>query len=860
MSINHNRIKVADLEKNQPNKILTTNIDGELEFSNVSDILVNDLTTGGTTKALTAEMGKSLQNTKVDKVTGKSLVFDTEITRLGTLSNYTHPANHPPSIITQDASNRFVTDAEKAAWNAKQSSLGFTAENVANKNVANGYAGLGADGKLISSQLPSITINNTFVTASQAAMLALTVETGDIAVRTDLNKSFILKGVNPTLLEDWQELLTSTSAVTTVTGALVDNTDVKNPIVNTPTLQQVLNKNAVASFDSGKININLFEKDVEDPSESERFLNFQKKDGDEIKTISMGVAGTYIVSANNIAQTYLQMMIAGSSFMLTKSTGSGRMSKIRFKDPVSDSFINFPAPAVSGDYTLALKEEITKSSVGLGNSDNTTDLNKPISTATQEALNLKASLASPPLTGIPTAPTATVGTNTTQIATTAFVMANATNIPHLEFNNANKTVWNNGMGNIDSNTSYGLNALNSNIAGSCNTANGYQVLYSNTTGGSNTANGYYAMYSNTTGTYNVANGYQVLYSNTTGSSNTASGYQALRFNTTGNYNTANGGGALFYNTTGIFNTASGYQALESNTTGNNNTANGVWALYSNTQGINNTASGSQALYCNTSGNNNTANGYQTLYFNTTGNNNVANGYQTLYSITTGFSNTANGFKALYSSTTGNSNVANGSQALYSSTTGNSNTANGSQALYSNTTGNNNVANGTIALTSNTIGVGNTANGVQALFSNTTGNNNVANGYQALYSNTTGGSNTANGVSAGRYIANGSTSLSIANQSTFLGANTKALVDNSINETVIGYNAIGAGSNTVTIGNSAVTKNIFNGNIQGTSVRTTAVTPVQGSTIGEVNEIRAVAGFIYVCSGGTVWTRAALSTF
>lgn len=34
-------------------------------------------------------------------------------------NNYSHPANHPPSIITQDASNRFVTDAEKATWNAK---------------------------------------------------------------------------------------------------------------------------------------------------------------------------------------------------------------------------------------------------------------------------------------------------------------------------------------------------------------------------------------------------------------------------------------------------------------------------------------------------------------------------------------------------------------------------------------------------------------------------------------------------------------------------------------------------------------------------------------------------------------------
>ena len=39
-----------------------------------------------------------------------------------------------------------------------------------------------------------------------------------------------------------------------------------------------------------------------------------------------------------------------------------------------------------------------------------------------------APLASPALTGTPTAPTAAVGTNTTQIATTAFVQANAPTI------------------------------------------------------------------------------------------------------------------------------------------------------------------------------------------------------------------------------------------------------------------------------------------------------------------------------------------------------------------------------------------------------------------------------------------------
>ena len=42
---------------------------------------------------------------------------------------------------------------------------------------------------------------------------------------------------------------------------------------------------------------------------------------------------------------------------------------------------------------------VTKSQVGLGNNDNTSDANKPVSTAQQTALNLKANLASPAFTG-----------------------------------------------------------------------------------------------------------------------------------------------------------------------------------------------------------------------------------------------------------------------------------------------------------------------------------------------------------------------------------------------------------------------------------------------------------------------------
>lgn len=57
----------------------------------------------------------------------------------------------------------------------------------------------------------------------------------------------------------------------------------------------------------------------------------------------------------------------------------------------------------------------------------TTNLNNEITRA-KNAEALKAPLASPALTGTPTAPTATAGTNTTQIATTSFVQTAISNL------------------------------------------------------------------------------------------------------------------------------------------------------------------------------------------------------------------------------------------------------------------------------------------------------------------------------------------------------------------------------------------------------------------------------------------------
>jgi len=55
----------------------------------------------------------------------------------------------------------------------------------------------------------------------------------------------------------------------------------------------------------------------------------------------------------------------------------------------------------------------------------TADSRYALKAATTTALNLKADLSSPAFTSIPTAPTAAVTTNTTQLATCEFVLANA---------------------------------------------------------------------------------------------------------------------------------------------------------------------------------------------------------------------------------------------------------------------------------------------------------------------------------------------------------------------------------------------------------------------------------------------------
>jgi hypothetical protein len=242
----------------------------------------------------------------------------------------------------------------------------------------------------------------------------------------------------------------------------------------------------------------------------------------------------------------------------------------------------------------------------------------------------------------------------------------------------------------------------------------------------------------------------------------------------------------------------GYLAGNSNTTGTYNIAIGNSTLYSNTTGSSNTATGYGALFYNNTGSYNTASGYYALYFNTTGTGNLANGANALRNNTTGSYNLAIGYASLFNNSTGSYNQAIGYAALISNTTGSYNNATGYAALYSNTSGIGNFADGAYALNINTTGSYNSAIGSLSLYNNTTGSYNNATGYGALQGNTTGFQNTANG-----YLALSTNKTGINN--TALGYLADAASGALSNATAIGSGAIVNASNTIQLGNSAVTQ-------------------------------------------------------
>ncbi len=176
----------------------------------------------------------------------------------------------------------------------------------------------------------------------------------------------------------------------------------------------------------------------------------------------------------------------------------------------------------------------------------------------------------------------------------------------------------------------------------------------------------------------------------------------------------------------------------------------------------------------------------------------------------GSNNSAFGFSSLNNNTTGFQNCAFGQNSLRNNTTGQYNSAFGQASLFTNIVGIGNCGFGLNALLSTTSN-SNSAFGFVSMQLTTTGAANCAFGATSLYANTTGSNNCAFGSDAGRYINSGSGNQT-SSTSIYIGNDSRASANGNTNEIVIGSASRGNGSNTVTIGNSSITNNFFNGTI------------------------------------------------
>ncbi len=129
--------------------------------------------------------------------------------------------------------------------------------NVSQKGANNGVATLGADGKIPSTQIPAIALGEVYEVDSEAEMLALDAQSGDMAIRTDISTNFIHNSGTSGTITDWTQLLTPPNAVLSVNGqtgiVVLDADDVGlGDVDNTSDLDKPISTATQAALD-GKV-------------------------------------------------------------------------------------------------------------------------------------------------------------------------------------------------------------------------------------------------------------------------------------------------------------------------------------------------------------------------------------------------------------------------------------------------------------------------------------------------------------------------------------------------------------------------------------------------------------------------------
>lgn len=176
-----------------------------------------------------------------------------------------------------------------------------------------------------------------------------------------------------------------------------------------------------------------------------------------------------------------------------------------------------------------------------------------------------------------------------------------------------------------------------------------------------------------------------------------------------------------------------------------------------------------------------------------------------------------GYNALLAATSPDYALAIGARSMENTQTSSANgsVAIGPLSLFQNLTGVWNTVIGYGSMTNNTSGSSNVSIGYLSQDNSATGNNNTSIGAMSLANVSTGSNNVAIGVGAGSSTASGGSNFN-SNECTYVGGSTRSFNPGGhTNEIVIGHSAVGAGSNTVTLGNTGITNTYLKGIVNST---------------------------------------------
>ena len=310
-------------------------------------------------------------------------------------------------------STKYITPTQLAAKTFDTTSLSSRINlklSTAQIGAVNGVASLDASGLIPSSQLPPISFTSTTVVSNDVDMVGLSSATvGSIAIRTDLNKNFVLSTLPASTLANWVELLTPAAPVQTVNGytGSINLSKVDIDLGNVNNTSDI-NK-PVSTATQAALDLKLDASKVGAASGVASLNTLGKIPTDQIPSISFSSVKVLATEAEMLA---LSSAVVGSVVIRTDINKNYVLAQAN--PAVLTNWIQLltPAPPVQTVNGMTGDITITKTTIDLANVNNTSDANKPVSTAAQTALGakadtavvnptllLKAPLASPKFTG-----------------------------------------------------------------------------------------------------------------------------------------------------------------------------------------------------------------------------------------------------------------------------------------------------------------------------------------------------------------------------------------------------------------------------------------------------------------------------